>query len=187
MVWEAAEALGNQRVEKQVGQGLFGGKSLASLSRKNDEDEAWMTGPPTQLKTLGLDPVVCGETDLVSRTEWSRGPRGQWSNVGECRHKEMGLHWGASFGGMEGARAGYKAQTVGCTLKESNGLGNIPSNLLAFISQAHKNARINYVDMGIVDILHKLSQSPDSNLCDKWVSKLKVFALGYVEFFDERV
>ena len=24
-------------------------------------------------------------------------------------------------------------------------------------------------DMGIVDILHKLSQSSDPNLCDKWV------------------
>ena len=29
--------------------------------------------------------------------------------------------------------------------------------------------------MGIVDILHKLSQSADSNLCDKWVSTEKAW------------
>ena len=48
--------------------------------------------------------------------------------------------------GAEGERAEDTGKAPDCWLyiKASNCLGHVPSNLLAFISQAHKNARINY-------------------------------------------
>lgn len=64
----------------------------------------------------------------------------------------MGLHWGSQFGGWRGKNTD-KAPDCWLHIKESNGL-HIPSNLLAFISQAHKNAQDKLRDMGIVDILH---------------------------------
>lgn len=124
-----------------------------------------MTGPCAQAEDSGLDPVVCGETDLAA--EPGSRVRGQlehcWRMLGTRR---WGYTGGSQFwGGMEGARTRIRLQTVGC--KESNGLGNIPSNLLAFHLRLTKSSQDKLRDMGIVDILHKLSQSPDSNLCDK--------------------
>ncbi|XP_054537062.1 armadillo repeat-containing protein 8 isoform X5 [Pan troglodytes] len=42
------------------------------------------------------------------------------------------------------------------------------SNLIWNEEEGSQERQDKLRDMGIVDILHKLSQSPDSNLCDKW-------------------
>ncbi|KAB1283245.1 Armadillo repeat-containing protein 8, partial [Camelus dromedarius] len=46
-------------------------------------------------------------------------------------------------------------------------LGNPSTKAFGYIEEGSQERQDKLRDMGIVDILHKLSQSPDSNLCDK--------------------
>lgn len=66
-------------------------------------------------------------------------------------------------------------------------LGPLLSNLWEPSSVGSQERQDKLRDMGIVDILHKLSQSPDSNLCDKWVSKWEGLAVGDFRFLYERI
>lgn len=67
----------------------------------------------------GLDPVVCGETDLAAEPR-EQGPRGQLEHCWRMPAQGDGVTLGgASFGGMEGARTRIRLQTVGCTLKRA--------------------------------------------------------------------
>lgn len=105
-----------------------------------------MTGPCAQLKTLALTlwsvEKLIKQQNRGSRVQEAKKPvRTLLENPGTRR---LGYTGGSQFWGDGGGKNTDKAPDCWLHIKESNGLGNIPSNLLAFISQAHKNARINY-------------------------------------------